>query len=117
MKKNTERREFDRYPVKLVMKVTATDTEGIDYEEQTFLENISGGGAKFGSLLTDRYFLGQQLELLIDLPGTSDVKACMRAEATVVRIEPSTDSGLQQDSGEGGIAVQFDSRLNFERID
>jgi hypothetical protein len=117
MKKNTERREFDRYPVRLVMKVTATDSGGTDYEEQAFLKNISGGGAKFGSLLTDRYFLGQQLELLIDLPGTSDVKACMRAEATVVRIDPSTDSGLNRNSGEGDIAVQFNSRLKFERID
>jgi hypothetical protein len=117
MKKNTERREFNRYPVRLIMKVTAAGSEGTDHEEQAILENISGGGAKFGSQSIGRYFLGQPLELLIDLPGTSDVKACMRMKATVVRIDPPTDSGLNRDRCEGRIAVKFDSRLDFERID
>jgi hypothetical protein len=117
MKKNSDRREFDRYPVRLIMKVTAADSEGIDYEEQAVLENISGGGARFGSQSIERYFLGQPLELLIDLPGTSDVKASMRVKASVVRIDSSTDSGFHRDSCEGRIAVKFDSRLDFERID
>lgn len=117
MNKNTERREFDRYPVKLMMKVTVADSEGTHYEEQAVLENISGGGAKFISHSIERYFLGQSLELLIDLPGTSDVKACMRVKATIVRVDQPTDSDFHRDSVEGAVAVKFDSRLEFERID
>lgn len=117
MKKSAERREFDRYPTKLIIKVTIAESEGTDYEEQAVLENISGSGAKLSSPSIERYFLGQPLELLIDLPGTSDVKACMKVKATVVRIDLPTDSGFQRDSCEGGIAVKFDSRLDFERID
>ncbi|MBN2515032.1 MAG: PilZ domain-containing protein [Deltaproteobacteria bacterium] len=116
MKKNTEKREFERYPTKLMMKVTAADSEGSDYEEEAVLENISGSGAKFSSQSIERYFLGQSLELVVDLPGTSDVKACMRVKATVVRIDSPTDSGFFRDSGEGAIAVQFDSSFDFERI-
>jgi len=117
MKKNTERRDYDRYPVKLMMKVTVADSEGTHYEEQAVLENISGGGAKFISHSIERYLFGQPLELLIYLPGTSDVKACMRVKATIVRVDPPTDSDSHRDSFGGTVAVKFDSRLEFERID
>lgn len=117
MKKKHERRAFDRYSVQLMIKVIVAGSEGTHYEEKAVLENISGGGAKFNSQSIERYFLGQPLELLIDLPGTSDVKACMRVKATVVRIDPVTYSDFRRDRGDGGIAVQFDSHLKFERID
>jgi len=117
MKKNTEKRDFERYPIKLMMKVTVADSEGTHYEEQAVLENISGGGAKFISHSIERYFLGQPLELLINLPGTSDVKASMRVKATIVRVDPPTDLDFHRENVGGAVAVKFDSRLEFERID
>ena len=116
MNNKSERRAFNRFPVEFVMEVVAEDIEGKKFNEKTMLKNISGGGAKFIAQQAGKYFLGQSLELTIHLPTTSDVKACMRGTASVLRIDPSRNKDIGEKSQEVGIAVRFDTSLHFERV-
>jgi len=117
MNNNSDRREFNRFLVEFVMEVSAEDSEGNKFNEKTMLKNISGGGAKFITQQAGKYFLGQLLEMTIHLPSTIEVKACMRGTATVLRVDPSSNEDTGEKSQEVGIAVRFDTPLNFERVD
>ena len=112
-----DRRDFDRYPLEFVTEVTAQDSEGKKYREKTVLKNISGGGARFITQQASKYFTGQLLEMTIHLPGTTAANASMRGKATVVRIDPSSNSGIGEKSRGMEIAVRLDSPLHFERVD
>jgi hypothetical protein len=117
MNSKSNRRDFDRFQLDLVVEVVAEDIEGEEYQEKVISKNISGGGAKFVTRQAGKYFIGQQLEITISLPGHDNVKGCMRGRATVRRIEPPTGSGIGEKSDEMGISVQVDARLYFERFD
>lgn len=109
-------REFDRFSIDLALEVSATDSLGEKYNEKTELVQISGGGARFITRQADRYFIGQIVDVTIDMPGTTEVKATMKGTATVLRIEPSSPS----DNGEEDqtvivIAIKFNTRLQFTR--
>jgi hypothetical protein len=117
MNHNTDKREFDRFPIEFVMEVAAEDSEGERYKEKTVLKDISGNGAKFITQQASKYFPGQSFEMTIYLPGPNDVKACMRGTATVLRIDPSSNKDIGEKSQGVGIAVRFDTSLHFERID
>jgi len=116
MSDQVDRRAFDRFPLELVIEVTAEDTEGKVYREKALLKNISGEGVKFTTQRADKYSLGQKLEITIHLPEIDDVKARMRGEATVVRIDPPSKSRIGDQSEEMGIAVKIRNRLYFERL-
>jgi len=62
----------------------------------------------------EKYYAGQQIEATIYLAGTNDVKACIRTEATIVRVE-----GAEEDSADRPVrvAIRFDRTFDFERID
>ena len=94
MDNKSDRRGFDRFPIEFVIEVVAQDSEGRRYKEKTVLKNISGGGAQFLTQQAGKYFAGQQLEMTVFLTGTNMVKARMRGKATVVRIDPSSNSGI-----------------------
>ncbi len=117
MNSKSDRRSFDRFMLEFVLEVSAADNEGKRFNENTVLQNISGGGAKFITKQTDKYFLGQLLEMTIYLPGTGDVKAYMNGKATVVRIDPSSNSGIGKKNREIGLAVKLEAPLYFERVD
>lgn len=117
MNHNTDRREFDRFPIEFVLEVSSEDSEGKEFNERTVLKDISGDGAKFITQQARKYFPGQSLEMTIYLPGPNDVKADMRGKATIVRIDPSSNSGIGEKSQEMSIAVTFDTPLHFERVD
>jgi len=117
MNNNPDRRNFDRFPIEFVMEVAAEDSEGEKYQENTVLKDISGEGASFITQQAGKYFLGQSLELTIHLPPTSDVKACMRGTATVLRIDSPGDSGVEDKNKDVYIAVTFNTPLHFERVD
>ncbi|NVM25578.1 MAG: PilZ domain-containing protein [Desulfobacterales bacterium] len=117
MNNKSDRRDFDRFPIEFEIEVAAQDSEGRKYSEKTVLSNISGGGAQFITQQAGKYFTGQQLEMTVFLTGTDIVKARMKGKATVVRIDPSSNSGIGEKTRGAGIAVKFDASLYFERAD
>lgn len=117
MNTQSERRTFTRYPIEFPVDVTAEDSQCTVFKEQTTLEEISGSGARFVTQLASRYTPGQSLEMTIYLPGTNDVKANMRAKATVVRIDQVSASRKNSKDPEMRIAVKLDTSLHFERSD
>ncbi len=117
MNNQSDRRNFDRFPITFKMEVAAEDIEGKKYKENTVLKDISGEGASFITQQAGKYFPGQSLELIIHLPDSDEVKACMIGKATVIRIDSPTDSKIEQESQEICIALKLDSPLHFERVD
>jgi hypothetical protein len=117
MNNKSERRDFNRFLVDLMIEVGFEDRQGNKCSENTVLRDISGGGACFITQQSHNYFPGQLLELAVLLPETDDVKAQMTAKATVVRKEPLTKSFSGKESREMSIAVKLDAPLRFERVD
>lgn len=117
VKNKPDRRDFDRFPIEFEIEVAAQDSEGKKYSENTILRNISGGGARFITQQASKYFTGQPLEVTVFLTGTDKVKACMRGKATVVRIDASTNSGIDEKTPRMDVAVKLDSPLHLERVD
>ena len=113
----SDKRDFNRFPMEFMLEVAAEDSDGNKFNEKTVLNDISGEGARFITQQTGKYFPGQSLKMTIYLPGPNDVKADMRGKATVVRIDPSGNSGMEDKSKEVCIAVKLDAPLHFERID
>jgi len=110
-----ERRAFTRFPIELLVEISAEYGESYTYYEETNLQEISGGGAKFITDEVDRYFPGQVLNVTIYLPGSDRVRAHMKGKATVVRIDQLSGSEANADSEMVGVAIRFSSRLNFSR--
>jgi len=117
MNNKPDRRNFDRFPITFRMEVAAKDSEGKKYQENTVLKDISGEGAKFIPQQAGKYFPGQSLELTIHLPDSDEVKARMRGKATVIRLDPSSNSVIDGKSQTISIAVKLDTPLHFERDD
>lgn len=107
-------RDFRRYPIELNVSVQFQDEGAPPDADQGELQDISGGGALFVPCHPERYYVGQKIEAIIYLASTQDVQACIRSEATVVRIEPLEES----QAGETVcVAVRFEQTFDFERID
>ena len=117
MNNKSDRRDFDRFPIEFVIEVAAKDSEGKEYKEEAVLKDISGGGARFITQQAGKYFTGQPLEVSVFLTDTYKVKARMRGKATVVRIDPSSNSSIGEKTRGVDIAVKLDTPLHFERVD
>lgn len=111
-----EKRAFKRFPLEFAAEVTAEDVQGNRFEDQTHLKDISGEGANFITHQPQWYYLGQRLKLMVHLPGTKEVKGCVKARATIVRITPE-DSGGRAPGDKTSVAIKLDSLLEFERLD
>ena len=111
-----DRRAYDRFPIEFEITVTWEDTERKIYKEKALLKNISGEGIKFITRKVERYFLGQKLEISIYLPENDEVKARMKGDATVVRIDPTSHAGNRNKNEGRGIAVKFNDPLYFQRL-
>jgi hypothetical protein len=111
--KASDRRDFDRFPIEFAIQVSAKDSSGKIHKEKTALQDISGEGARFITHYPDRYFQDQNLELVIYLPGTNEVKAQMWGKARVIRIG---DSGNISEGGGTSIAVKLSTSLQFTRL-
>jgi len=116
--KASYQRSFDRFPIEFEVIASVIDDDVEHPEsERSELRDVSGGGAMFISRQPDKYFPGQLLKLDIFLAGTEDVRACIKTEASVVRIH-HLDGVDQEGSGfKSGIAVKFHKPFEFERID
>ncbi|RJP95098.1 MAG: PilZ domain-containing protein [Desulfobacteraceae bacterium] len=120
--KPSNERSFNRFSIGSEVNVTCLDGADEKYSETSELHDISGSGAMFISCFSERYFTGQQLRLDIFLAGTDAVRACIKTEASVVRIQAlssNISSGCEQGTGNTkmGIAVKFNLPFEFERMD
>jgi len=111
-----EKSDDNRFAIDFDVDLVTEDPGGLRRRERTVLMSISCEDARVMSYNTERYFPGQSLELTIYLPGIEDVKACVRAKATVVRIDPLQTPGIEEKSPEECLTVSFDTPLYFERI-
>ena len=114
-------RSFNRFPIEFEVIVASIDKTGKEYREMSMLHDISGSGAMFTTFTPERYFTGQQLKLDIFLAGTDAVRASVKTEAEVVRMQmlgaPCGGSDLEPERGNGkvGVAVKFSLPFEFQR--
>ncbi len=111
----SDQRDFSRHWVSFPIIVYRMGSENGAEGEQTVLRDISGGGALFVTSNAEYYYPGQMLKISIMLDGVGDVRARIRAEATVIRIHRG--KAPARSAGEAGIAVQFDRSFEFDRVD
>ena len=99
-----------------IIEVSFRDVNGIKLEDTVATKEFSGEGATFLTQKAEIYFPGLVLELTVVLPETDGMKPCMKAQASVKRIEPVRDSiNASEDSGII-IAVEFKAGLKFEWV-
>lgn len=102
-----DRREFERYV--LQFEVEVSDAMSGVLLETSSLQDISGGGLSFVSHHDEPYVQGQELHLLIRLPETDTMSACMRGRGIVVWIgKENTESGRL-------VGVELFEPLQFEQ--
>jgi len=108
----SEKREFERLPFDLNLKVSAKDIHGKRFRDAGVLNDVSGEGAKFSTQNIEQYYPGQMLAVSIVLPGIDHVSAHMKTKASVTRIEPGDETG-----NASTVAVRFKTHLTFERFE
>lgn len=87
MNNKSDKRDFVRIPMEIVLEVSAEDREENQFNEKTVLKDISGGGAKFMTQLPGKYFPGQLLEMIVNLSGTN---LCPHLDSFPLLKEPLT---------------------------
>ncbi len=97
--------------------VSIIDSDRHTDQERSELHDVSGGGALFISQMPEKYYPGQLLKLDIFLAGTQDVRACIKTEASVVRIHPMAPRDADAPGVKTGVAVKFHQPFEFERMD
>ena len=112
-----DQRRFSRHWVTFPVIVSREDFKSESNRETTILKDVSGSGALFETDNPDAYYTGQLVKISIIIEGNDDVKARIRAEASVIRIQKSETLGPEQERPKSGVAVQFDRSFEFERID
>ena len=113
-------RSFNRFAIETEVLVTTVDAAGNPYAEKSALRDISGSGAMFITGSPEIYFIGQSLKLDIFLAGTDAVRACVKTEAEVVRMQPmeaDTDRSPFPKDAKMGVAVKFSLPFEFQRMD
>jgi len=108
---NRDQREFERYPVSFSVEVSAINGQGDLFKEDAQLRDISGGGANLVTQQSDRYFIGQKVNLKIRLPGAEDLKGGMNGHGMVVWISDELD---EHDAGSVGLCME--NLLAFESL-
>ena len=111
------KRSYDRFPIEFEVIASVIDDNEYSDSDRSELHDVSGGGAMFISSFPERYCPGQLLKLDIFLAGTEDVRACIKTEASVVRVHQIETNDPEKPDAKAGIAVKFHKSLKFERID
>jgi hypothetical protein len=114
--KETYQRDFDRFPIEFEVRVSFVDNNDEEIHDRAALKDVSGSGAMFITRMPEKYYLGQILTLTIFLAGTDEVSACMRGEASVVRIHQIKSDDENKNMDKKGIAVKFNEPFDFKRI-
>lgn len=115
-------RSFDRFSLASEVLVDSVDALGKEFTETSALRDVSGSGAMFITHTPQAYFTGQQLKLSIFLAGTNTVRACVKTEAEVVRIQSldfDNDYGRMpgRKGGKAGVAIKFSLPFEFQRME
>ncbi|MFO7860404.1 MAG: PilZ domain-containing protein [Desulfosalsimonas sp.] len=111
-----DKRSFDRYQITFPVRISGKDFQNRPFKEVTRLQDVSGSGALFLSSFPDRYHVGQDIDVAIMLDAAEDVQACIRNQASVVRINCPEACGAKPDAGLQGIAVCFHHGFDFQRM-
>ena len=111
-----DRRQFKRFSLEFEIEVITKNLKTETFRERTFLRNISGEGANFITRQSKNYYIGQPLELIIYLPATKEIKGCMKAKATVIRMDSARLSAEVPES-RMNIALKLETPFTFERMD
>jgi len=111
------KRSFNRFPIEFEVIASFIGDDVYPDSERSELHDVSGGGAMFISRFPERYYPGQLLKLDIFLAGTEDVRACIKTEASVVRIHQLEMNDPEKSDVKTGVAVKFHKPFEFERID
>jgi len=111
------KRSFNRFPLEFEVVVSAIDDDEHPNQERSELHDVSGGGAMFISRMPEKYYPGQLLKFDIFLAGTQDVRACIKTEASVVRIHRIETADEKEPGLKTGVAVKFHQPFEFERMD
>ncbi|MFW6284194.1 MAG: PilZ domain-containing protein [Desulfosalsimonas sp.] len=111
-----DKRSFDRYEMTFPVRISGKDCQNRPFKEITRLQDVSGSGALFLTGFPDRYYVGQDIDVAIMLDAAEDVQACIRNQASVVRIHCPQDCGAKSDAGLQGIAVCFYQAFDFQRM-
>jgi hypothetical protein len=112
--KTSYKRSFDRFSIEFEVIVSVIDSADHPGSERSELHDVSGGGAMFISRLSERYYPGQLVKLDIFLAGTEDVRACIKTEASVVRVHPLEVNDQEKSNARTGVAVKFHKPFEFE---
>ena len=116
IQKSLYQRDYDRFPVEFEVHVTLTESNGEVLHDRAELHDISGSGALFVTRIPEKYYPQQTLQLKIYLTGTDEVRACIKSESTVVRIQRINGDTSDGDSPLMGVAVKFNNAFEFERV-
>jgi hypothetical protein len=111
----SERRKTPRFLLDLPLEVSGSDNKGLCFHEAVKLINISGGGAQFITSSTEYYFEGQQLQILVTIPGTKDISGKMGSIAIVLRLNGESTTEAQMSSGQKRVSIHFLKPLRLER--
>jgi len=103
------KREYERYSISFQAEVISLAGCANNLSETTTLKDISGGGARFVSKHSERYSIGQKVDLIIHLPGDSLLNAKMEGSGKVAWM-------CEIENGELSIGLCMDNLLAFERI-
>ncbi|MBS3809403.1 MAG: PilZ domain-containing protein [Desulfobacterales bacterium] len=112
-----EQRSFYRYSVEFPVVVSGNDSDKQPFTEKSVLQDVSASGAMFLSGFPRRYHPGQILQISILLNPADDVRARIKNEATVVRVDQPAGDASDSAGKIWGVAVEFHSSFDFERID
>ncbi len=112
---DSDRRKTPRLLLNLPLKASGSDNKGLIFHEDVTLVNISGGGAQFTTSSCNRYFEGQELQMLVTIPGTRDVSGKMGSIAIVLRLEKESTAEAQLSPGQKKVSIHFLKPLCLER--
>jgi hypothetical protein len=115
--KSLYQRDYDRFPMEFEVLVTIVDSNGEKHYDRAELHDISGSGAMFFTRIPEKYHLDQTLHLKIFLAGTDDVRGCIKAESSIVRMQGVNPAVPEPSAPLMGIAVKFQKAFEFERVD
>jgi len=111
--KHEKQREFERYPLDFLVKITGESRTGESFSDCGRMSNISGNGLCFATDHSDWYALGQILEIHVCLPGTDELHASMASDARVIWIRfPSQEKDVEEENALVGMAM--DGCMAFE---
>ena len=109
-----DKREFERYPASLKVDVFTMDSAGQRYTVNGLLQNISGGGAMLLAEESEKFFVGQKIDLKIHLPHGDELGTNMKGHGIVVWVGEGENP--EDHSKCASIGLRLDDLLAFEHM-